>query len=68
MSNERSSNGRPEEVIAVRRLRDGGPSMKVPGDGGVRKPPGEVPSNSAVHAGDVMAPWGGPASPPKDGR
>jgi hypothetical protein len=52
--------GRGEEQITVGELRPGGPSMIVPGEGGVVPSPGRQPERSAggAHA-DVMRRFGG---------
>ncbi len=56
----------PADAAPTKRgLRSGGPSMNVPGDGGVRKAKGTLPGNragrSAVDYADAMSSVGGPA-------
>ena len=55
---------RPEQPLPEKRAqRAGGPSMKVPGRGGVKRQPlnPTQADRSAVHAADAMSSVGGPA-------
>jgi hypothetical protein len=56
----------PEDTIEKHGLRDGGPSMEVPGDGKVRAAaelPGDRGERSAAHHADAMSSVGGAATP-----
>lgn len=62
-----SAPGRTSETIVTESLRTGGPTMTVPGEGGVTLPPGsttrgEQQQRSAALFGDAMAGFGGPRS------
>lgn len=59
--------GKPETPVKTRQ-RGGGPSMDVPGDGGILKGaqtlPGERTARSAAHHADAMSNIGGSAKAP----
>jgi hypothetical protein len=64
---EARGEGRRPGDVEIRQLRRGGPTMSVPGEGGVADAPGAKresgtrAARSAAHFADAMRRYGGPA-------